>query len=60
MHNYLAILTWILAVAGAVSALGAALGRGRLPASWVNRLYLLAYLVMGVSVALFILRGFIK
>jgi hypothetical protein len=60
LPDTLPLLTWTLAVAGAASALGAALGRGRWPAPWVNRLNLLGYLLMGLSVALFIARGFVR
>ncbi|MEW5911588.1 MAG: hypothetical protein AB1814_03470 [Thermodesulfobacteriota bacterium] len=60
MFHPLPLLTWTLAVAGAASALGAALGRGRWSPAWVRRLNFLGYLFMGLSVALFVLRGFLQ
>lgn len=61
MPSLLPLLTWALALAGAASALGAALGKGKglLNARWVNRLYILGYLLMGLSMALFVLWGFL-
>jgi hypothetical protein len=56
----LSLATWALALAAAALALVAASGRimGWLRPRAVGRLYLGAYLLMGLSVALFVLRGF--
>ncbi|MCF8033481.1 MAG: hypothetical protein K9K66_04035 [Desulfarculaceae bacterium] len=60
MPFYLPILTWALALAGGAAALGAAVmkGMGLLSPPWAGRLYGLAYALMGLSVVLFIIRGF--
>ncbi|MCB2228004.1 MAG: hypothetical protein KQH53_15090 [Desulfarculaceae bacterium] len=60
MPTYLFILTWALALAGGAAALGAAVGKGMgaLSPAWTGRLYGLSYVLMGLSVVLFILRGF--
>jgi hypothetical protein len=56
----LPFLTWFLALAGAVFALGAVLGksRGILSKTWGERLLGFSYGLMGLSIALFIVRGF--
>ena len=61
MAAALQTITWVLALAGGGLALAAAGGRatGRLKPGVVSRLYLGAYVLMGLSVALFVLRGFL-
>lgn len=59
MPDWLPTLTWILAAAGGAVALLAAVGRLR---GWLGQrgggwLYGLAYLLTGLSVVLFVLRG---
>jgi predicted membrane channel-forming protein YqfA (hemolysin III family) len=56
------LATWALALAAAALALVAASGRimGWLGAKTVGRLYLGAYVLMGLSVALFVLRGWVE
>lgn len=60
MPTSLPLLTWVLAIAGAAFALGAALGKGLgiLGRTWASRLYTLSYILMALSVVVFILRGF--
>ncbi len=60
MPTSLPLLTWVLAIAGAAFALGAALGKGLgiLDRTWASRLYTLSYILMALSVVVFILRGF--
>lgn len=62
MPSSLPLLTWALALAGAASALGAALGKakGVLGPVWAGRLYALSYTLMGFSVLIYILRGFLE
>jgi hypothetical protein len=60
MPAYLPLLTWGFAIAAAASALGAALGKGVgfMSPVWAGRLLGLSYALMGLSMALFIVRGF--
>lgn len=53
-------MIWTLALAGAVFALVASLGKilGFLNASWANKITLVAYLLMGLSILIFVIRGF--
>ncbi|BEQ16090.1 hypothetical protein [Desulfoferula mesophila] len=59
MPAYLPVLTWSAAALGGLLALGAFLGRGRdwLGPVWAGRLSAASYAFMGLSMALFILRG---
>lgn len=60
MLRYLPLFTWVLALAGAAAALGAMLGKsaGFLGPAGSGRLWGLAYALMGLSMALFLVRGF--
>lgn len=59
MAAYLPALTWMLAAAGGLVALGAMLGKvgGWLGPAWARRLSGASYAFMGLSMALFLLRG---
>jgi len=60
MPTYLPLLTWIFALAGAAAALGALLGKGAgfLGPVGTGRLWGVSYALMGLSMALFLVRGF--
>ena len=55
------IITLVLALGGAAAALTAALGkmRGFISQAWAGRINTLAYVLMGLSVLSFVLRGLI-
>jgi hypothetical protein len=57
--SFLALFSWITAIAGAVCALLAFLGAsmGFLGKAWSDRLYKAGYLLMFASIGIFILRG---
>ncbi|MCB2192728.1 MAG: hypothetical protein KQI62_14255 [Deltaproteobacteria bacterium] len=59
MPAYLPTLTWVLAAVGGLMALGAILGKGGgwLGPTWAGRLSGASYAFMGLSMALFVLRG---
>ncbi|MBU4563468.1 MAG: hypothetical protein KMY53_13135 [Desulfarculus sp.] len=59
MPAYLPTLTWMLAAIGGLMALGAMLGKGGgwLAPAWTRLLSGASYAFMGVSMALFVLRG---
>ncbi|MCF8041852.1 MAG: hypothetical protein K9K65_06215 [Desulfarculaceae bacterium] len=59
MPAYLPVLTWVLAAIGGLMALGAMLGKagGWFGAAWARRLSGASYAFMGLSIALFVLRG---
>ncbi|MBU1276352.1 MAG: hypothetical protein KJ720_13335 [Proteobacteria bacterium] len=59
MPAYLPALTWALAISGGGLALGAVLGKatGFMGPVWANRLTGASYAVMGLSMALFLVRG---
>lgn len=54
-------LTWILAVAGALLSVAAvwAKAKGRLSPAATGRMNLGSYICLGLSVGLFVLRGFL-
>jgi hypothetical protein len=56
----LALSTWVLASCGAVAAVAAMLAKvlGHISGIWTSRLFAMAYLFMGLSALLFIIRGF--
>jgi hypothetical protein len=59
--SQLSLYTWIIAVLGAVLTLAAALGRNMnfWSKPWSKKLYKAGYLLMFVSISLFVLKGFL-